>query len=267
MKATCGLALFLFGAVCGSAQTEWKLVWGDEFNARTGTPPDATKWVYDLGATGWGNNELERYTNSGDNIFQDGNGHLVIKAIKKATGYTSARIKTQGKFDFQYGQLEARIKLPKGQGIWPAFWMLGSNMEADGWPACGEIDVMENIGKEPSTVHSTIHGPEYFAGQALTTKYTLNGGAVLSDDFHVFAVEWKPGSLAFSVDQQTYAGMTPANLPAGAKWAFDHPFWILLNLAVGGDWPGPPDATTEFPQSMLVDWVRVYQAETPAGGK
>ncbi|MGA7409191.1 MAG: glycoside hydrolase family 16 protein [Bryobacteraceae bacterium] len=267
MKLTCGLVLFLFAAVCGSAQTNWKLIWSDEFNARTNTPPDSSKWIYDLGASGWGNNELERYTNSSENIVQDGNGHLVIRAIKTPAGYTSARIKTQGRFEFQYGKLEARIKLPKGQGLWPAFWMLGNDMEAEGWPACGEIDVMESIGKEPSTVHGTIHGPEYFAGQALTSKYVLTGAAPFSDDFHVFGLEWKPGSLIFYVDQQKYAEMTPAVLPASGKWVYDHPFWILLNLAVGGDWPGPPDATTEFPQTMLVDWVRVYQADTAAGAK
>jgi beta-glucanase (GH16 family) len=262
LKPSCGLMLFLFAATSGAAQSNWKLAWSDEFDGKINTPPDSLKWGYDLGASGWGNHELEKYTNSIENVFQDGKGHLVIRAVKTSGGtYTSGRIKTQGEFEFRYGKLEARMKIPKGQGLWPAFWMLGNDMEAEGWPACGEIDVMENIGKEPMTIHGTVHGPGYFAGQGITSKYVLTGPVPFSDDFHVFGLEWKPDSLSFYVDQQKYSEVTLTNLPAGAKWVFDHPFWVLLNVAVGGDWPGPPDATTEFPQSLLIDWVRVWQAE------
>jgi beta-glucanase (GH16 family) len=266
MKLAQGVVLFLFAAACATAQSNWKLAWSDEFDGKANTPPDSSKWVYDLGASGWGNAELEKYTNSVENVFQDGHGHLVIRAVKTPAGvFTSGRIKTYGKFEFRYGKLEARIKIPKGQGVWPAFWMLGSDMEAEGWPACGEIDVMENIGKEPGVAHGTVHGPGYSQAEAISGRFALPGQTALSDDFHVYGVEWKPNVMSFYVDQQKYFEVTPQRLPPGAKWVYDHPFWILLNLAVGGDWPGAPDATTVFPQSMVVDWVRVWQAEPTSG--
>jgi beta-glucanase (GH16 family) len=248
------LGLPLWGA------TAWHVVWSDEFNGAAGTAPDATKWTYDLGGGGWGNQELEVYTDRRDNSFQDGEGHLVIRAIKDASGgYTSARIKTQGKFAIRYGKIEARIKIPFGQGMWPAFWMLGDDLDTVGWPKCGEIDVMENIGKEPAIVHGTVHGPGYSGAGGISAQYELAGSPRLADDFHVYAVEWSPQLIEFFIDGISYAKVTPASLPKGAAWVYDHPFFLLLNVAVGGGWPGNPDASTTFPQSMLVDWVRVSQ--------
>jgi len=268
-------ALMLPHASCGggpAASTPtspgpWALVWSDEFNGANGTQPDATKWTYDVGVggNGWGNDELEYYTSRPVNAsIQDGN--LVIQALKETyTGpegtrnYTSARLKTQGLFQESQGRWEARIKIPYGQGMWPAFWMLGNNVDAVGWPACGEIDIMENIGKEPSIIYGSAHGPGYTGGTGIGTSFTLPSGQRFADDFHIFAVEWETNVIRFYVDTNLYETITPASLPAGATWAFDHPFFLLLNVAVGGGWPGSPDATTVFPQTMLVDYVRVYQ--------
>lgn len=262
--------LIFFGPAnpLASAQT-WTLVWSDEFNGPAGSPVDGTKWAFDIGGGGWGNNELEYYTNSTRNAAMDGNGNLVITAIKEALPrknrcwygqcqYSSARIKTKGKFERSYGRFEARIQVPYGQGLWPAFWMLGNNIDAVSWPNCGEIDIMENIGREPSTVHGTIHGPGYSGANGIGAAYVLPGGA-FSDGFHVFAVEWQPNAIRWYVDGNLYQSRTPADLPAGAVWVFDHPFFMLLNVAVGGFWPGNPDATTVFPQRMYIDYVRVYQ--------
>jgi beta-glucanase (GH16 family) len=242
--------------------------WADEFDGPSGSAPDQTKWNYDIGGNGWGNNELETYTRRTDNAFLDGNGHLVIKVLKETlTGpdgikrdYTSARLLTKGKFTQRYGRIEARIKLPFGQGIWPAFWMLGDNIDAVGWPTCGEMDIMENVGREPSINHGTLHGPGYSGGAGLTGLYTLPAGQKFSDDFHTFAIEWEPQAIRFFVDDNLYQTKTPAEA-AGKPWAFDHPFFILLNVAVGGSFPGNPDATTTFPQTMTVDYVRVYADE------
>lgn len=252
------------------ARVDWQLVWSDEFNGTDGTSPDATKWTYDLGAgafggvPGWGNGELESYTNRTVNVQQKG-GNLVITAQPESyTGsdgytrqYTSARIKTQGLYTTAYGRIEARIKIPYGQGIWPAFWMLGNDIDTNGWPTCGEIDIMENIGKEPSTVHGTIHGPGYSGANGIGASYSLTGKN-FSDAFHIYTIEWTPNRIQFMVDNTVYATRTPADLPAGTKWVYDHPFFIILNVAVGGGWPGNPDSTTVFPQQMLVDYVRVY---------
>jgi beta-glucanase (GH16 family) len=250
-----------------SAQTDpaksWNLSWSDEFD---GPGLDSTKWVYDIGAKKWGNAELEYYTDRPENLsLKDGN--LVITARQEKTfdadhvawNYTSARIKTLGKFSQTYGRFEARMKLPAGQGMWPAFWMLGDNIEKVGWQHCGEMDIMENLGKEPSIVYGTIHGPGYLGEGGLESHYTLPGGKHFSDDFHVFALEWEPEAIRFYVDNDLYVTRTLADIPAGKKWVFDHPFFLLLNLAVGGDWPGNPDTTTIFPQTMLVDYVRVYK--------
>lgn len=242
----------------------YTLVWSDEFDTANGSPPDSEKWVLETGGDGWGNDELETYTTRPQNVhIQDGN--LVITAIKEphtgidgiARQYTSARMKTAGLFEQKYGRFEARIKVPQGQGMWPAFWMLGSNASQVGWPRCGEIDIMENVGKEPSTVHGSLHGPGYSGAMPSTATYTLPAGK-LSDDFHIFAVEWEPGAIRFYVDNTLYETRMPADLASGKPWVFDHPFFLILNLAVGGGLPGDPDATTVFPQSMLVDYVRVY---------
>jgi beta-glucanase (GH16 family) len=240
--------------------------WSDDFDGAAGTAPDPSKWTHETGGSGNGNNELEYYTDSTSNAALDGNGHLVITARKEnpanyscwygSCQYTSARLNTASSFTQQYGHFEASIKIPYGQGMWPAFWMLGSDIGSVGWPASGEIDTMENIGKEPSTVHGTIHGPGYSGANGLGAAYTLPGGQHFSDAFHTFAVDWAPGSITFSVDGNAYETRTPADTN-GNQWVFDHPFFIILNLAVGGGWPGSPDATTTFPQQMVVDYVHV----------
>jgi len=243
----------------------WTLVWSDEFN---GSSIDRSKWVFETGAGIWGNEELEYYTDRPANLFLR-NGNLVIRALVEkhaAAGrtwnFTSARIKAFGKFSQKYGRFEARIKVPGGQGMWSAFWMLGDDIAEVGWPACGEIDVMENIGREPSTVHGSIHGPGFTGKIGIAAAYTLPDNRRFADDFHVFAVEWGPDAVNFYVDDHGYASRTPADLKPGWKWVFDKPFFLILNLAVGGDWPGNPDATTNFPGEMLVDYVRVYRAVT-----
>lgn len=257
-----------------SAAAGWSLVWSDEFAQPDGSPPDASKWVYDLGGGGWGNNELQTYTRRTNNCRVE-NGQLVIEARQEdhtgadgiARGYTSARLKTQGKAAWTYGRMEARLKVPRGQGLWPAFWMLGTNIDTVGWPTCGEIDIMENIGAEPAIVHGTIHGPGYSGGDGIGGAYTLPGGAAFADDFHVFAAEWETNRIRWYVDGQLYFTATPASLPDGKTWVFTQPQFLLLNLAVGGHWPGNPNAATTFPQRLIVDYVRVYAASnSPAGG-
>jgi beta-glucanase (GH16 family) len=245
---------------------DWTLTWSDEFNGPNGSPVDPQKWTIETGGGGWGNQELEYYTTRPQNVFQQ-DGNLVIRAQAEKyiapddmrRDYTSARLKTQGHFAQAYGRFEARIKIPRGQGLWPAFWMLGNDFGPTPWPACGEIDIMENIGKEPGMVHGTIHGPEYSGDEGLSSSYSLASKATVSDDFHLFAIEWEPAAIRFYVDQSLFATRTPADLPKGARWVYDHPFFLILNVAVGGKWPGNPDTTTVFPQSMLVDFVRVYQ--------
>ena len=247
--------LFLLPA----AAQDRHLIWSDEFNGAPGSPPDPAKWVYDLGGDGWGNQELEVYTDNRANSYLDGQGHLVIQTLQPAPGkFTSARLKTQGKFAFEYGRVEARIRIPYGQGIWPAFWMLGADSRRKGWPACGEIDIMENVGREPDTVHATVHGPGYSGDKGIGKPFQL-APARFADDYHIYAVEWTPDRLDFLVDGQSYHTVTPASLPAGTKWVYDHPFFLILNVAVGGAWPHNPDRTTVFPQTMLVDYVRVYR--------
>jgi beta-glucanase (GH16 family) len=248
------------------AAAPWTLTWSDEFNGPEGSPVDASKWVTETGGNGWGNDELEYYTNRLQNAYQH-EGNLVIKVLQeKYTGadgvsrnYTSARLKTLGTFEQTYGRFEARIKIPRGQGILPAFWMLGNDIDKSGWPACGEIDIMENIGKEPAMVHGTIHGPGYSGAEGIGSPYSISDGKAVADDYRVFAVEWEPSAIRFYVDEHLYATRTPADLPKGTKWVYDHPFFLLLNVAVGGGWPGSPDATSTFPQEMLVDYVRVYR--------
>lgn len=249
-----------------ASSTSRTLVWSDEFNGPNNSSPDTAKWIVVNNDSGYGNKELEYYTARTANVHEQ-NGSLVITARReKYVGtdgqtrpYTSGRIESRGHFEMKYGRVEARIKLPKGQGIWPAFWMLGSDFERSGWPACGEIDIMENVGYEPSKVHGSLHGPGYSGGNPLTGIYTLPKPARFSDSYHVFAVEWEPRAIRFYVDNILYETQTPDNVPAGHRWVFDHPFFVVLNVAVGGFWPGSPDATTRFPQSMLVDYVRVYR--------
>lgn len=255
------VAFGLFVALAALQAQEGKLIWSDEFNGPRGAMPDPGKWTYDVGAGGWGNQELETYTKDPQNAALDGDGHLIIRALKTENAYTSARLKTQGDFAVTYGRIAARMKIPHGQGMWPAFWMLGTDNKTLGWPGCGEIDVMENIGREPTIVHGTIHGPGYSGGKGISHSYSLPDNAALSDEFHVYAVDWKPASITFSLDGHVYASVSPADLPAGTHWVYDHPFFLLLNLAVGGAWPGNPDSSTRFPQSLIVDWVRVWKDE------
>ncbi|MDT7543109.1 MAG: hypothetical protein QOE33_3013 [Acidobacteriota bacterium] len=248
----------------------WRLVWSDEFNGTKGTGVDRARWGAEIGGSGWGNRELEYYTDDTKNAYLDGRGHLVIEAYKETLPpefkcwygqcrYTSARLSTKKKFTQAHGRFETRMKLPAGQGVWPAFWLLGDDIDSTGWPSCGEIDIMENIGREPSRVHGTIHGPGYSGANGIGAPYTLSGGRRFADDYHTFAVEWEPQEIRWYVDGELYETRKATDLPAGAKWVYDHPFFVILNLAVGGNWPGDPDATTSMPQMMSVDYVRIYE--------
>ena len=244
------------------------IVWQDEFNGAANTPPDPSKWRYDIGGHGWGNNELQYYTSSVSNAAHNGQGQMVITARRENPAnyqchygrcqYTSARLLTQGRYANTYGRYEARIKIPRGQGMWPAFWMIGDNFGSVGWPASGEIDIMENIGREPNTVHGSLHAPGYSGANSVTAAYNLSGGAAFTDAYHTFRVDWEPNAITFFVDGVSYARLTPADT-RGNAWIFDHPFFLILNVAVGGYWPGEPDGSTMFPQQMLIDWVRVSQ--------
>ncbi len=254
----------------------WVLTWNDEFEGAAGAEPDQTKWGYNIGGHGWGNAEYEYYTDKRENSAMNGDGKLVITATESTDpayqctytpagepgtcAYTSARLLTQDKFDFMYGRAEARLKLPYGQGIWPAFWSLGNNFAEVGWPAAGEIDIMENIGREPDIVHGTVHGPGYSGANGIGGGYTYT--EALSNNYHVYAIEWEPDEIRWYFDTTQYFTLTKSMLPVGAPWVFDHPFFLIMNVAVGGYWPGYPDETTEFPQTMHVDYVRVYQAPT-----
>ncbi|WP_152393339.1 RICIN domain-containing protein [Paenibacillus guangzhouensis] len=262
--------LMLFSLILGplpsiKAATTWNLVWSDEFNGNFGAAPNAGKWDYNIGGNGWGNHELQNYTDRRDNSYLDGNGNLIIKAIKENYGgnsYTSARLLTSGKFTQTYGKFEARIKLPYGKGIWPAFWMLGEDPNSTGWPNMGEIDIMENLGHDSSTVYGTAHGPGYSGSGGISKPYTLPNGQQFKDAFHVFTVEWEPTQIRWYVDGNLYHTFNKSQLGSGKTWVFDHPFFIIMNLAVGGDWPGYPDASTSLPQMMTVDYVRVYTADS-----
>lgn len=249
-------------AAVKTQSTPWKLMWGDDFHGPAGSPPDQSKWTSDIGGNGWGDKQLE-YNTDNKNAYQDGKGNLILEARQENPDnlkcwygpcrYTSARITTRGLFNFTYGLLLARIKIPSGQGIWPAFWLLGSNYEKVGWPACGEIDVMENVGKkEPATIHGSTHGPENF-----TRPYVLPHGT-FADDYHTFGVEWEPNRLSFIMDDIDYATLNRSTLTKPQNWVYDHPFDIILDLSIGGPWPGNPDSTTTFPQQMYVSYVNLY---------
>lgn len=257
------LAFLGGGASCGDdASAEWKLVWEESFDGPAGQLPDPARWRFDVGGD-WGNAQLEYDTDRAENVSLDGAGNLAIVARRETLqgrAYTSGRINTRDYFEQARGRFEARIKLPIGRGIWPAFWLLGENFSEVGWPACGEIDIMEYRGQEPGVILGSLHGPGYSGGGSVTGRYTLPAGT-FNDDFHLFAVEWDESSIIWLVDGVAYHVVTPRDLPASGRWVFDHPFFIILNLAVGGNFVGPPDANTVFPQTMLVDWVRVYRVE------
>ena len=236
----------------------WQLVWQDEFEGPAGQSPDASKWNYDIG-TDWGNAQLEFDTDRPENVSLDGAGNLAIIARKESysgSAFTSARITTQGLFDQAYGRFEARIKMPWGPGIWPAFWLLGANVDQVGWPQCGEIDIMEYRGQQPHLIHGTIHGPGYSGGSPISKTFGFENDR-FDNDFHVFAVEWVEGTVNFFVDDTLYSQIKSDDVPG--EWVYDHPFYIILNVAVGGNFVGFPTDQTTFPQSMLVDWVRVYK--------
>lgn len=266
ISALSALALFLVLPLAARAQSSpnWTLTWSDEFSGRAGSAPDPKKWVFDFSDNQ--NHELETYTTLPANARQQ-DGNLIITALKQDTTrpdgtvrhYTSARLFTKGLFSQTYGRFEASIKLPLGKGIWPAFWLLGDDIATVGWPKSGEIDIVENIG-EPTISHSTIHGPGYSGDKGPTAAFTLPPSQRVDTAFHLYALEWSPNDIKFFLDNHLVAERTPADLPAGTTWVYNHPFFIILNLAVGGDWPGNPDATTTFPQQMLVDYVRVYKA-------
>jgi beta-glucanase (GH16 family) len=264
--AALALALPLAGclgrhATSGPEVKPMQLVWSDEFDGPAGQPADTARWKADVG-TDWGNRQLEYDTARPENCALDGAGHLALIARREdyqGCAYTSARINTSGRFQQTRGRFEASIRLPQGQGFWPAFWLLGANIATNPWPACGEIDIMENQGQYPRVVHGSLHGPGYSGGSALTRPFALPTGArSFTDDFHVFAVDWDQNSIAWSVDGNVYQTVGPSDLPTGTSWVFDHAFYVLLDLAVGGNYVGGPSADTVFPQAMLVDYVRVY---------
>ncbi|MBN1884334.1 MAG: glycoside hydrolase family 16 protein [Candidatus Krumholzibacteriota bacterium] len=242
---------------------EWKLVWEDTFDGDAGTSPDSASWDFDIG-TNWGNNQLEYDTDRPENVSLDGWGNLAIVARREeylGREYTSGRIKTEGRFSQTRGRFEARIRLPVGQGIWPAFWLLGTDIDVVGWPECGEIDIMEYRGQEPNVAINSLHGPGYSGGSAISRRYVLPGNG-FDADFHVFAIEWDRTRITWFVDDTRTFTVTTEDIPAGGRWVFNHPFFIILNVAVGGNFVGPPDdETTVFPQTMLVDRVRVYSME------
>ena len=239
----------------------WTLTWSDEFEGEKDQAPDPTKWTYDLGTgqNGWGNNEYQTYTQRPENVGLDGGGNLVISALNQPFGganFSSARIKTQGLFTQKYGRFEARIKSPYGPGIWPAFWMLGENINEVSWPQCGEIDIMELRGQAPSTMYGTLHGPGYSGGNAVSKNYSLTN-ARFDNDFYLYAVEWDENKIDFFVNNYLYGRITKEDVPG--EWVYDQPFYMILNVAVGGNFVGFPTSQTPFPQQMVIDFVRVYQ--------
>lgn len=248
-----------------------KLVWSDEFSGSANQPPNPSTWSPEIGGGnhGWGNQQMEYDTNS--NAYQDGKGNLILEARKENPAnyqcwygsclYTSTRMNTNTHFSIEYGRIEARIKVSKGQGLWPAFWLLGTNINTVGWPACGEIDVMESVGSVPNTIYGTIHGPN-LSGSG---TYGFGGTSTLpsgyfADDYHIFAVQWDSSQVAFFMDNVNYSTITKTNaIQRNGQWVFDHPFYLILDNAVGGSWPKNPDTTTVLPQKMYIDYVRVYQ--------
>jgi beta-glucanase (GH16 family) len=242
------------------------LVWSDEFNSiNTGT------WNHETGGGGWGNNEREYYT-AGQNAFiqfdsQANSNVLVLEARRDNPAnyncwygrceYTSSRMNTSGKRTFQYGRIEARLKLPQTQGIWPAFWMLGNDIGSVGWPACGELDIMEHVGFEPTITHGAMHGPNYSGNTPFAGTNYLN--EQVNANYHVYAIEWNSTSVRWFVDGVQFYSVTKSQVQGYGNWVFDHPMFLILNVAVGGNWPGSPNGSSVFPQRMYVDYIRVYQ--------
>ena len=231
------------------------LVWSDEFE---GSTINSSNWTYDLGASGWGNNEWQNYTSSPNNSSV-ADGFLTITARQEGGSYTSARMKSVDLQEFQFGRIDIRAKMPEGQGIWPALWMLGANFPEGGWPQCGEIDIMELVGHQPSTVHGTAHwGSNPSVHQYQGNAITLPGGEKFSEAFHLFSIQWQQNSITWYMDDQPYYSINSSQMN-GQPYPFNAPFFFIMNIAVGGNWPGYPDASTQFPQTMMVDYVRVFQ--------
>lgn len=257
------------GISCDVSETQdidspdWQLVWSDEFEGDAGSSPDSANWRFDIGTgeNGWGNQELQYYTDRPENIALDGEGNLVITARSenfRGSGFTSARINTKDLFEQAYGRIEARLITPFGPGIWPAFWMLGENFDEVGWPQTGEIDIMELRGQQPNIVLGSVHGPGFSGGNAITKPFGLQQGR-FDTDYHIYAVEWFPDRIDYFVDDFLYQRITKEDVEdAGGEWVFDKPFFLLMNVAVGGTFVGFPSAETPFPQHMTIDYVRVY---------
>ena len=251
------------------------LVWSDEFDGPAGAPPDPRHWTHEVGGGGWGNAELQFYTDSTENSALDGEGHLLLTthAVDPASSglecwygpcvYTSARLVSEHKRTLQYGRVEARVQVPTGAGLWPAVWMLGTDIREVGWPQSGEIDVMEFVGKSPNEVFGTIHGPGYAGGESFSGAQDL--GTPVGADWHDFALEWSPGRIAWEVDGVRYHEAAPEDVAPDA-WVFDHPFFLLLNLAVGGNFGGDVAADVQFPQTLTIDHIRVYAPEGTKSG-
>jgi beta-glucanase (GH16 family) len=236
------------------------LVWSEEFDQAS---LDMNSWNYETGGY-WYNNEIQYYRGGSANTALQ-NGKLVITAKKETyqnREHTSARLTTEDKVEYKYGRIDVRGKFPKGQGIWPAIWLLGDDMSTVGWPACGELDMVELLGHTPQTVHGSInYGPQGNSwAHTKTTSYSLPASeGDFSDKYHVFSILWEENSIKYYVDDNLYTTYTPNNIVSGQAWRFNHPFFFILNVAVGGDWPGNPDPTTTFPQQMLIDYIRVFQ--------
>ncbi|ARN76598.1 glycosyl hydrolase family 16 [Nonlabens spongiae] len=262
-----GAVLTFVGVSCHSDEDQQvttlnDLVFADEFDVNGA--PDPSKWTYDIGTGmgGWGNNELQYYTDRPENVVVE-DGILKITAREESfqgSRFTSARILTKGLFQKQYGRYEARIKLPWGRGIWPAFWLLGEDSDGAIWPQIGEIDIMEYRGQEPTIVHGTAHMPGNFAGNPITNTYELQNER-FDTGFHIFGIEWSPNRINFYVDDVLYQSITPADMDEGSEWVFNdgREMFIILNVAVGGSFVGPPGPDTVYPQTMEVDYVRVYE--------
>jgi beta-glucanase (GH16 family) len=262
-------------APSNAPSNKWVQVWSDDFDGPAGARIDETTWSYELtdgcrvANCGWGNHEKEYYSDSPSNIALNGQGQLMIVARTAPAGltcyygpcmYTSARITTLGKVVAQPGRVEARIRLPAGQGLWPAFWMIGNSFPSVSWPASGELDIMENQGSEPTITSSAVHGPGYSGSTPFSHRQRLAHGTI-SSDFHVFAIEWDSLAVRFFVDDVPHYGVTRDAMRRYGKPILDQPFFLILNLAVGGHFDGDPKSDTIFPATMLVDYVRIYKAE------
>jgi beta-glucanase (GH16 family) len=266
--------ILLFTVFASPSFAQWTPFWSDEFDGPAGSFPNPVNWTYEVGGGGWGNAELEVYCAAGSNtapcdasnpnVFMDGNGNLVIRAIRSQNGtWTSTRMKTQGLQQFQYGRIEARIKLTVGDGLWPAFWMLGSDITTVPWPGCGEQDIMEWVDfYTPNSTSSTAHGPGYSGGSGIGGRFFFpDGGRIDDASYHTYGVVWSPYKLQFYRDDwtQPFLTVTPISIPLGSRWVYNNPFFVLLNQAVGGNWFPGPDPTTPTTADMLVDYVRVLQ--------